>query len=112
MLLGPIKCYLLDLVLDCQRDPAEAGPVVGAGGALVHVSVQNSLHLLCVTTQVQHAHHKVLALHGQLPVVVLHRRQDGKEWEGWWWRGRRQEGEGGREEGREGLIRGITQRNN
>lgn len=70
--------HLFHLVLDGQLDSAEAGSVVGAGGALVHVSVQYGLHLLGVPTQVQHAHHKVLTLHGQLAIVVLHEEERGK----------------------------------
>lgn len=64
--------YLLDFVLDGQFDAAEAGSVVGARRRLVHITIQYGLHFLCVSTKVQHAYHKVLTLHGQLPVVILH----------------------------------------
>lgn len=63
--------YLLDFVLDGQLDAAEAGSVVGARRTLVNVAVQYGLHFLCVSTKVQHTHHKVLTLHGQLTVVIL-----------------------------------------
>ena len=63
--------YLFDLVLDGELDPAQARPVVFAGRDLVHVSIQNSLHFLSVPAAVQHSHHKVLTLHGELPVVIL-----------------------------------------
>lgn len=68
--------YLLDFVLDGQYDAAEAGSVVGARRALVHVAVQYGLHFLCVPTKVQHTHHKVLTLHGQLTVVILAGREE------------------------------------
>ena len=64
--------HLLDFILDGQFDAAEAGSVVGARRAQVHVTVQYGLHFLCVPTKVQHTHHKVLTLHGELAVVVLH----------------------------------------
>ena len=66
--------YLLDFVLDGQYDTTEAGSAVGARRTLVHVAVQYGLHFLCVPTKVQHTHHKVLTLHGQLTVVILHER--------------------------------------
>lgn len=63
--------YLLDFVLDGQFNTAEAGSVVGAWRTLVHVAIQYGLHLLCISTKVQHTNHKVLTLHGQLTVVIL-----------------------------------------
>ncbi len=87
-----LSSYLLDFVLDGQFDTAEAGSVVGAWRALVHVAVQYGLYFLCVPTKVQHAHHKVLTLHGQLAVVILH--ESGVEANSWG---------GGEETGREGL---------
>lgn len=66
------RFYLFDFVLDGQFDTAEAGSVVGARGALVHVAVQYGLYFLCVPTKVQHTNHKVLTLHGQLTVVILY----------------------------------------
>lgn len=63
--------YLFDFVLDSQFDAAEAGSVVGPWLALVYVTVQYGLHFLRVPTKVQHTHHKVLTLHGQLAVFIL-----------------------------------------
>lgn len=68
-----LPSYLLDFVLDGQLDTAEAGSVVGAWWTLVHVTIQYGLHFLRVSTKVQNTYYKVLTLHGQLTVVVLHR---------------------------------------
>jgi len=66
------RSYLLDFILDGQFDTAEAGSVVGARGALIHITVQNGLNFLSVPTKIQHTHNKVFTLHGQLTVVILH----------------------------------------
>lgn len=72
--LTPWSSHLLHFVLDGQLDAAEAGSVVGARRTQVDVAVQNGLHFLCVSTEVQNAHDKVLALHRQLAVVILQER--------------------------------------
>lgn len=66
--------YLFDFVLDGEFDTAEAGAIVRAWWAQIHVAVQYGLNLLRVPTKVQHTHYKVFTLHGQLTVVVLQER--------------------------------------
>ena len=64
---------LFDLILNGQLDPTQARTAGIFRQSLVHVAIQNGLHLLRVSAQVQDPNHKVLALHRQLPVVVLYR---------------------------------------
>lgn len=72
--------YLLDFILNGQLDTAEAGSVVRAWWALIHISVQYSFNFLSVSAKVQHTYHKVLTLHGQFTVVILHKsgREEGE----------------------------------
>lgn len=71
---------LFDLVFDGQLDATEEGsellPLLQLRG---DVAVQDGLHLLCVPAQIQHPHHKVLALHRQLAIVILRRKDAEKQ---------------------------------
>lgn len=67
------KADLLNFIFDGEFDAAEAGPLVLWWWILVHVTIQNGLHFLRIAAQVQHPYHKVLTLHGQLPIIILQR---------------------------------------
>lgn len=73
--LGAVRSYLFDFVLNGQLHPAQGRPVPLRFHRLrVQIPVQDGLHLFRVPAQIQDTNHEILALHGQLAVVVLQQK--------------------------------------
>lgn len=73
--LRAVSSYLFDFVLNGQLHTAQWRSVSLCFHRLrVQIPVQNGLHLFRVPAQIQDTNHEVLALHGQLAIVVLEQR--------------------------------------